>query len=116
MISFPKGLSDLEKGTHLQEYRVRSTHKHPQYKRGTPYNLDYNIGLLELEEAISFGPFVRPICLPPPGKGQLSNAHTLDPGMEGRDERWLREYRVLLITNSVCLKYYFRIFVNNENI
>jgi hypothetical protein len=30
---------------------------------------------------------VRPICLPPPGKGQLSNAHTLDPGMEeqGRD-------------------------------
>lgn len=44
-----------------QQVRIIKRIRHPEYQRPPQY---HDIGLLELESAVTFGAWVRPICLP----------------------------------------------------
>ncbi|XP_028568591.2 complement C1r subcomponent [Podarcis muralis] len=61
------GHTDVEEIVKLGNRPVRKVYIHPAYNQGLPENFDGDIALLELEDPVTLGRDMLPICLPDPG-------------------------------------------------
>lgn len=86
--------------------KVNRIHQHPQYD---PYNIDYDIAVLELEEDLEFSDSVKPIPLvtSKPADGSLSTVTGWGATREGGPiSQQLQRVRVDIVNREDCAKSY----------
>ena len=91
---------------------LANIHFYPKYKRGIREDLKNNedIAILELEDAVSFGPKLNAICLPSNPSSLYENETMIIAGWGGTEELTtsdkLMEASVEVIPNAECKEWH----------